>query len=74
MREEGEGRSGVGFLGGEWDGGVIPNEVLSVVHPNVSHVFCSLRGILEATEENYVVLVVSHSVTASGWRRFALGF
>ena len=68
MREEGEGAARVGLLAGRRQGGAVPEEVLGVVQPQVRQVLCALARVLEAAEQDDVVLEVGHAVPAAGGR------
>lgn len=61
-------------MGHGWEDRVVPDEVGCVVDPEVGEIFCRLRCVLETSEEDDVVFVVGHAVTATGWRGFTFGF
>ena len=52
----------------------MPDIVLGIIQPEVLQVLCCLRCILEATEEDYIVLEISHSMAAASRRSLPLNF
>ncbi|EKG10521.1 hypothetical protein MPH_12379 [Macrophomina phaseolina MS6] len=72
--QEGEGGARVGLLGGGRHLGLVPLEGGGVVNPDVVEVFCLLAGVLEAAEEDDVVLEVGHAVAAAGGRALTFAF
>lgn len=74
MRQERKARTGIWFLRCERQGGIVPDEVLRVVDPEVGEVFGGLRGVLEAAEEDDVVFEVGHAVAGAGGGCFPFGF